>query len=213
MKKARWSWSALVLLVTVGAGACAGGGDTGDVPENAAAPTGQALPAGHPDIPEEDPEVAAMGEQGTVLETMDAGGYTYARLDVDGAEVWAAGPTTPLAEGTVVSLPGGVMMSDFHSSSLDRTFEKILFFGAYATPAATGPLTTGEALEVLNSAGYTYVKVELEGEELWVVGPETAVETGQTVGWAGGTTMRDFGSASLQRTFDVILFVESLTVR
>ena len=41
---------------------------------------------------------------GKVIETMDAGGYTYVHLD-DGAEkVWAAGPVTPIEVGQEIHI-------------------------------------------------------------------------------------------------------------
>ena len=44
--------------------------------------------------------------RGTVLETMDSGGYTYARLDTVEGEVWAAAPITPLEVGDRVTFTG-----------------------------------------------------------------------------------------------------------
>ena len=73
--------------------------------------------------------------RGTVLETMNSGGYTYARVDVDGTEVWAAGPVTPLKEGAEIALVGAMGMQNFHSSTLDRTFEEILFVGEFRSPS------------------------------------------------------------------------------
>lgn len=67
---------------------------------------------------------------GKVLETMDAAGYTYVRVASGDAEIWAAGPRTTVAVGDTVSFPRGVAMKDFHSDTLDRTFESIAFVSA-----------------------------------------------------------------------------------
>ena len=64
---------------------------------------------------------------GSVLETMSSGGYTYVKVDCGGAQIWAAGQQTQVAVGDQVSLPQGQEMRDFHSATLDRTFETILF--------------------------------------------------------------------------------------
>jgi hypothetical protein len=73
------------------------------------------------------PEVAAMEFQGTVKETMNAAGYTYALVEAGGTTIWLAAPETVLAVGETVVWSGGMAMADFHSSSLDRTFETIYF--------------------------------------------------------------------------------------
>jgi hypothetical protein len=62
---------------------------------------------------------------GTVAETMESGGYVYIRLEEQ--ELWIA--TTPFAvsKGDRVQYSGGMEMNDFHSKSLDRSFDSILF--------------------------------------------------------------------------------------
>ena len=73
-----------------------------------------------------DPQLAAFS--GKVLETQDVSPYTYVRLD-DGAgnETWAAVPETQLEIGEEVALQGGVVMTNFTSKTLNRTFESIIF--------------------------------------------------------------------------------------
>src|SRR4051812_24936841 len=68
---------------------------------------------------------------GTVLETMDSGGYTYAKLDSGGKQVWVAGPETKLAVGTVVGNVTGTLMSGFKSTTLNRTFDEIYFINSF----------------------------------------------------------------------------------
>ena len=67
------------------------------------------------------------GLHGSVLETMEAGGYTYALLDTGSEKVWVAAPPIELAIGDEVEAPGAMLMRDFHSSSLDRTFDVVHF--------------------------------------------------------------------------------------
>jgi len=61
---------------------------------------------------------------GTVVETMDSGGYVYLKLE-DG--VWIAANTFAVSKGDKVQYSGAMEMNDFHSKSLDRSFESILF--------------------------------------------------------------------------------------
>jgi hypothetical protein len=87
---------------------------------------------------------AGGGIAGEVLETMDAGGYTYVLVKTSEGDVWAAGPQAPIAVGDHVDLGEGMLMPNFKSETLDRTFEKIYFVGAIASgekaekPAMTG---------------------------------------------------------------------------
>jgi len=61
---------------------------------------------------------------GTVAETMDSGGYVYIRLE-DG--VWIAANTFTVSKGDEIQYSGAMEMNDFHSKTLDKSFESILF--------------------------------------------------------------------------------------
>ena len=180
--------------------------------EEADTPT-DGLPANHPVVPS---AVAATGTgSAVVLETMDSGGYTYARVAIGEDEMWTAGPQTQLAVGDTVSLSGPMPMSNFTSNTLDRTFDVILFVDAFASggapPVATG--RQGEVIQAIDAAGYTYLEVDVDGERLWLAGPQTAVAEGDVVTWEDEMTMRVFSSSALNPTFDEILFVGSVVVR
>lgn len=73
------------------------------------------------------PAANAARLEGTVVETMDAGGYTYAKLDSGTTSVWVAGPETKLAVGAKIGTTSGTLMTGFHSSTLSRTFDEIYF--------------------------------------------------------------------------------------
>jgi hypothetical protein len=75
------------------------------------------------------PPAQAPGRQGTVIQAIDAAGYTYLEVDVDGASLWLAGPQTAVAEGDVVTWVDEMPMRGFTSTTLDRTFEEIIFVG------------------------------------------------------------------------------------
>jgi len=81
---------------------------------------------------------AGTGITGQVVETMDAGSYTYVRVKTASGEVWAAGPQTAVAVGDVVGFGKGAPMTNFHSPSLDRTFESIEFVGAITVLSGSG---------------------------------------------------------------------------
>jgi hypothetical protein len=81
---------------------------------------------------------------GVVLETMDSGGYTYAKIDEGGGnQYWIAAPQTKVSKGDKVTFSEQMWMHGFSSSTLNRTFDRILFVGAIGTgsmPVATTPM-------------------------------------------------------------------------
>lgn len=64
---------------------------------------------------------------GKVLEIVDTKGYTCVKIDVDGKEVWAAGPVTKVSVGEYARIDTNSLMQNFSSKTLNRTFEKIYF--------------------------------------------------------------------------------------
>jgi hypothetical protein len=80
--------------------------------------------------PAEDP----LSVKGTVLESMDAGAYTYLKLKTADGEVWAAVAKTSVKTGTDVTITGISRMDGFESKTLGRTFDRI-WFGALAGDA------------------------------------------------------------------------------
>lgn len=70
---------------------------------------------------------AGLPNKGTVVETMDAGGYTYLLLDNNGQKGWTAIPSTPVKVGAQVEVASGMVMQNFTSKTLGRTFSSIVF--------------------------------------------------------------------------------------
>ncbi|MCG2743628.1 MAG: DNA-binding protein [Desulfobacteraceae bacterium] len=92
----------------------------------------KATPAVSTDIPKVAPAPAATAPQGdtssgTVLETMNAGGYTYLQVDTGKIQQWVAIPESKVKKGDKVSYYDGMAMPNFTSKSLNRTFESIIF--------------------------------------------------------------------------------------
>lgn len=134
MPQAHLARTTLASLTLAFAVACAPGdeqppaqGSAGPLPE------GATLPADHPPIGTAPGAATAPADAptGVVKETMDSGGYTYALLEIDGDEIWTAGPPTELSEGDRVALAGAMGMENFTAASLDRTFERILFVSGF----------------------------------------------------------------------------------
>ena len=80
---------------------------------------------------------APAGIIGTVLKTMDSGGYTYALIQTQNDTVWTAGPVTKIEVGQKVSLPSSMSMHNFPSKTLNRTFSTIYFVQSFGPQTAS----------------------------------------------------------------------------
>jgi len=69
----------------------------------------------------------ASSLSGKVIETMDSGGYTYVNLQKNGKTTWVAVPQMKVTVGQQMSFAPGMVMNDFKSTSLNRTFDAIVF--------------------------------------------------------------------------------------
>ncbi len=74
-------------------------------------------------------EQAAISLSGKVVETMNSGGYTYVSIENNGQKTWAAVPATTVKVGQKVTCQPGMVMRNFTSNTLHRTFESIVFSG------------------------------------------------------------------------------------
>ena len=86
---------------------------------------------------------------GKVLETMDASGYTYLNVQTEAGDIWVAVNQSTVEVGEEVAFLDGMVMQNFFSKTLDRTFPEIIFSSGLVGKGATSPgmppaLTTGE---------------------------------------------------------------------
>jgi hypothetical protein len=76
---------------------------------------------------------------GKVLETMDSGGYTYLQVDTGKAQQWVAIPQSSVKIGEEVAYHEGMVMPNFTSKSLNRTFDSIIFSAGLAGKGQGAP--------------------------------------------------------------------------
>lgn len=85
-----------------------------------------------------------------VLETMNGGGYTYAKVDEGGNVYWIAGPQSNITVGTSISFIEQMVMTDFTSKALNKTFDNLVFVSAIVGDSkstqgsATAPAQTSD---------------------------------------------------------------------
>lgn len=110
---------------------------------------------------------------GTIVETMNSGGYSYVLLDTGDSRVWAAGPeTSGLEVGQKVSAPSGMEMRDFNAKSLDRTFASILFVSSLEAEGAQAHGGMGGMAESGGMAAMTGMDKPISGASTTVAKAE-----------------------------------------
>ena len=181
---------------------------------------------------------SSLPNSGEVSEAIQTGSYTYLHVTKDGQDEWLAIPSREVAVGAEVRYGNGAVMKDFHSGSLNRTFEEVLFLGSVEivgepTAAATPDLPPTAALppghapvapapadlpnsgvvsEAINAGDYTYLNVTDGAAESWLAIPHRDISVGAHVRYAAGMSMKDFHSSSLDRTFEEVLFLGGVEV-
>lgn len=151
-------------------------------PATRAEDAAQTLPAGHPSV------AGAHGGGGTperknavtgeIVETMDTGNYTYIKVQSADQTIWAATERYPAKVGDRVTVPGEMVMKNFQSPSLGRTFDELYF--------TERVLKEGEDPTVL-PAGHPPVNQPVNQEEA----AETASEPTLIAQPEGGLTVAD----------------------
>lgn len=95
------------------------------------------------------PAAPAPGLTGTVLETMNSGGYTYMKLKTAEGEAWAAVNESKVAVGDAVTVASPMTMDGFESKTLNRKFDHIVF----GTLVPSGGAADAEAAKAVAGTG------------------------------------------------------------
>ena len=78
--------------------------------------------------------------------------YTYLLVKGKGPEYWIAVSSTEIQVGESITYQGGMIMENFHSKELDRTFEKVLFLdgleGSQSSPMGGGMAGTTQGSDI-----------------------------------------------------------------
>lgn len=130
--------------------------------------------------PPTSPVEPASSIEGTVIESMPAGNYTYTRVRAaDGTETWAAAPGAPVAPGSTVVFATSLPMAGFHSDILKRDFDMVYFVGSLEATGQPPPPVQGQV-----QVPSWHPKVE-EGQECPPISAE-ALEAASAAGLASG---------------------------
>lgn len=88
---------------------------------------GQGVPAVNPHANMK-PQEMSMGadHKGKVLSAMNASGYTYIEVEEKGERLWVAVMEVEVKPGDEVVFPDSPPVANFHSKTLNRTFDRII---------------------------------------------------------------------------------------
>ncbi len=215
------------------------GGDAppaAEAPAEAAPPHGADAAAANPHAPGSSNELM----QGKVFEVVTDSAATYLAIDICGVMRWVSSPTAEHSKGDVVVVLASGEAPDVTLG--DRNLVGIVkgarvaastgevdcgpgavngisaainaATGANAAPPTVPTNGAGKVLETMASGGYTYARLDVCGDEMWVAGPETALRVGEVLGLPDGRMpMTNFTSSTLGRTFDSIDFLMAIQVQ
>lgn len=172
-----------------------------------------------------------------VEEILQTKNYTYLRVkerikEADSIQ-WMALPLFEPVVGETYYFENGLPMGEFQSKELNRTFKQILFLSEFSTSPEIGtknmlaglPVSPVDSIqknippavvhtvvvkEVLQTGGYTYLRVKEGKKEEWLAVVKIRAAVGQTFTFDDAATMTDFHSKELNRTFKEILFLAKL---
>jgi frataxin-like iron-binding protein CyaY len=106
---------------------------------------------------------------GSVLEVVDVDKYTYIKIkNSNNKEVWVAGPKESVKVGDKVSIKPGMLMKDFVSKTLNRTFSEIYFVGSLTGKSKSSfhggnyKMSSGEKYHKKSDAQNQRLKAEIE---------------------------------------------------
>lgn len=87
------------------------------------------LPAGHPPVNKDKITAPSTGptQKAKVISTINVPQYTYIEISQNNQSHWIAAPTVDVKKDDMVEFDEGMIMKDFYSKTLDRTFANIAF--------------------------------------------------------------------------------------
>jgi hypothetical protein len=96
----------------------------------------QSMPSGHPPTGSakdgKGAPDAQLPQKGKVLSSIDAGQYTYIEVSQNKKTLWLAGTKIAVKKGDVIRFDDGMVMTNFESKTLKRTFPAVTFVNQVA---------------------------------------------------------------------------------
>lgn len=109
-----------------------------------------------------------------VKQVEQVAGYTYLLVKGKGPEYWVAVPTMEASVGETYHYQGGMLMQDFHSKELDKTFKEVIFLDALFTDVPNSTGTVGQT-EASSMGATTGSKIPIAKSDIVVEGCEGCI--------------------------------------
>ena len=93
----------------------------------------------------------ASSLKGEVLEVKDVESYTYLRLKVKDGETWAAVSTAAVKKGDQVTIENVMVMNNFKSKALNKTFKTIIFGNLAGSGASAFDMAAAHSVKVADT--------------------------------------------------------------
>jgi len=146
--------------------------------------------------------VLAQTSTGMVIETIDSSGYTYMLIDSGAGKKWVAIPESKVTEGEKVTYKDGMVMKDFSSKTLNRTFDSIIFSPGLAGKTEVQPQnnTTDDSFATAIKTEQSKVTsptpaMEASGGSLGAITPFQEINVGKSMAANGYTVEEIFAQA------------------
>lgn len=107
--------------------------------------------------------------KGEVIEVRDVANYTYLHLKTRDGDAWAAVGKAVVKKGSDVTIENAMVMHDFKSPSLKKTFKAIYFGNLADAPVASRSVKSDDAVKITKASGenaYTVGEIMTHGADL-----------------------------------------------
>jgi hypothetical protein len=118
---------ALASVAGLAVGATSGTEDPKQAEATSLQPANKAMEVVSPEHPAAASTDPKRTNSGKVLEVIDSPMYTYLKVTSDKGSLWLAAYKTDITKGATIKYTGGVVMQNFYSKALNRTFDSIIF--------------------------------------------------------------------------------------
>ena len=95
--------------------------------------------------------LASTTHSAKVVERLSSGGYTYMKVEDAGKSYWIAMTQRDVGVGEMIKFTEQGWMQNFHSKTLNRTFESILFAGSATEKSVKEEVLSTQA-DIMNSS-------------------------------------------------------------
>lgn len=129
-----------------------------------------------------------QGLTGKVLERLDAPPYCYLRIQTAKGEIWAAVPQEKVEKGAEVTVVNPMVMNNFESKTLNRTFPEVFFGTLGSAGGAAAPMAPAASASAPVAPGTPVATAVAVGKVAKAPGAEarTIAET-----WAQKGTLKE----------------------